>query len=306
MSDGSGSVKRVAIAMYRLRGALYFAAGGILIGNALFGRFITGEEAASYRNTVVWMAMALAALCIVLTYSVPGLLPQVPSRSVLAPVAGRWQALNSPASAVPSHGVRAYGQAYAIDLVYDDVHAPRPEFGRAMMSDPNEYPAFGQPVYSMVGGTVVRASGWRRDHRARSNVWGVVYMMIEGALRELGGPGFVVGNHVVIRSDEGIYAVVAHLKQGSLTVSVGQRVGAGALVGSCGNSGNSSEPHVHAQLMDRSSFWTGQGIPMGFSNIRSDDEATAAAAILPENGEHLIAHSENSCTGSDVGSDDPV
>lgn len=278
---------RVVLAIYRVRGSLYFSAAGILIGNAVLGRFVTVEAILPYRNAVVWVAMAIAALCVVLTFSVPRLLPQESTRSVLAPVVGRWQALNSPASAVPSHGVRAYGQAYAIDLVYDDIQAPRPEFGRAMMSDPNRYPAFGQPVYAMIGGTVVRASGWRRDHRARSNGWGIVYMMIEGALRELGGPGFVIGNHVVIRGDDGVYAVVAHLKQGSLAVSNGQRVSAGGLVGYCGNSGNSSEPHVHAQLMDRSSFWTGLGIPMSFSNISENDEATATA--LPENGGHLVA-----------------
>jgi hypothetical protein len=278
---------RVVLAIYRIRGALYFAAAGVLIGNALFGRLVTVEATLPYRNAVVWAAMALAALCVVLTFSVPRRLPQESTRSVLAPVVGRWQALNSPASAVPSHGVRAYGQAYAVDLVYDDIQAPRPEFGQAMMSNPNRYPAFGQPVYAMIGGTVVRASDWRRDHRARSNGWGIVYLMIEGALRELGGPGFVIGNHVVIRGDDGLYAVVAHLKQGSLAVSIGQRVSAGCLVGYCGNSGNSSEPHVHAQLMDRSSFWTGFGIPMGFSNIASGDEANATA--LPENGEHLVA-----------------
>ena len=287
---------RIVLAIYRVRGALYFVAAGVLIGNALFGRLVTADGALPYRNVVVWVAMALAALCVVLTYLVPRLLTQQSSRSVLAPVVGRWQALNSPASAVPSHGVRAYGQAYAIDLVYDDSQAPRPEFGQTMMSNPNKYPAFGQPVYAMIHGTVVRASDWRRDHRTRSNAWGIVYMMMEGALRELGGPGFVIGNHVVIRGDDGVFAVVAHLKRGSVAVSIGQRIGAGILVGYCGNSGNSSEPHVHAQLMDRSSFWTGQGIPMGFSNIANGDETTATSTELPENGEHLIARRPRTAT----------
>ena len=285
-------MKRGLLASYRVRGPLYFAAAGILIGNAIFGRFITVEGAAPYRSTVVLAAVALAALCVVLTYTGPRLLVAVPSRAVRAPVIGRWQALNSPGSAVPSHGVRAYGQAYAIDLVYDDVHAPRPEFGQRMMRDPNQYPAFGQPVYSMIEGTVVRASDWRRDHLARSNMWGVTYMMVEGALRELGGPGFVIGNHVIIRSEDGVYAVLAHLKQGSVTVAVGERIAAGALVGYCGNSGNSSEPHVHAQLMDCVSFWTGQGLPMHFSNVVVDGPASGSSATLPENGKHLIAHSE--------------
>ena len=104
--------------------------------------------------------------------------------------------MNSPASKVPSHGVRAYGQAYAIDIVADPVAEPRPEFGGAMMRLPSAYPAFGEPVFAMVDGEVVRASGWRRDHRARSNGWGIVYMMIEGMIRrmkeEIGRPVKVI------------------------------------------------------------------------------------------------------------------
>lgn len=136
----------------------------------------------------------------------------------------------------------------------------------------DEYPAFGMPVFAMLDGEVVRASGWRRDHRARSNTWGIFYMMVEGMIREIGGPGFVVGNHVTIRSDEGIYATVAHLRQGSSTVKAGDRVSAGSIIGECGNSGNTSEPHVHAQLMDRVSFWTAQGLPMAFAGITLGDE----------------------------------
>ena len=37
------------------------------------------------------------------------------------PLTGRWAALNSPADTVPSHGIRAYGQAFAIDIAH-----PRP------------------------------------------------------------------------------------------------------------------------------------------------------------------------------------
>ena len=151
-----------------------------------------------------------------------------------------------------------------------------------------EYPAFGMPVRAMLDGEVVRASGWRRDHRARSNAAGIFSMMIEAAVREIGGPGFVVGNHVTIRSDDGIYASVAHLKQGSLTVKVGDRVRAGSTIGYCGNSGNTSEPHVHAQLMDRVSFWTAQGLPMEFADIALGDDGEPTDA-LPANEQHMTA-----------------
>lgn len=141
---------------------------------------------------------------------------------------------------MPSHGVRAYGQAYALDLVYEPSDADRPEFGTGeAMRMPQEYPAFGQPVHAMFDGVVVRA--------LNSSSWpSIIYMMLEGAVRELGGPRFKVGNHVILRGDDGIYALVAHLMRGSILVKEGDQVLAGQTIARCGNSGNSSEPHVHA------------------------------------------------------------
>jgi len=203
-------------------------------------------------------------------------------------VRGRWIALNSPATRVPSHGLRAYGQAYAIDLAYEPAEHTRPAFGGEPMRAAQEYPGLGQPVLAMIDGTVVKASDWRRDHRARSNLLGVVYLLVEAAIRELGGPGFVIGNQVTIRGDDGVYATVAHLQRGSLTVGVGERVTAGQRIGNCGNSGNSTEPHVHAQLMDRASLWTGQGVPMAFRAISLDDQPEPIDG-LPRNNQHMTA-----------------
>lgn len=199
---------------------------------------------------------------------------------VAAPVGGRWLALNSPATQVPSHGVRGYGQSHAVDLVYAPHGAVRPEYGSGPAMRPaSDFPALGEPVHAMIDGVVERASGWRRDHRSRSSAAAIVYLVVEGMARELGGPGFVVGNHVVIRGEgelEGVYAAVAHLRRGSLRVRPGDRVTAGQVVGECGNSGNSSEPHVHAQLMDRRSFVTAQGVAMAFTGI-AIEPANAAA-----------------------------
>lgn len=148
------------------------------------------------------------------------------------------------------------------------------------MRPPADYPAFGAPVFAMIDGTVVRRVDGMRDHRSRSSLLAFVYMMVEGMLRELGGARFILGNHVVIRGEGGVCAVVAHLQRGSVAVKVGDRVRAGDVIARCGNSGNTSEPHVHAQLMDRSSAWTGQGVPMAF--------AVDGSAELPADGEHLV------------------
>ena len=207
---------------------------------------------------------------------------------VTSPVVGRWAALNSPATKVPSHGVRAYGQTYAIDLVHEPADRARPEFGTGPAMRANEeYPAFGQEVRSMVDGVVVTVVDGQRDHRARSSMAAVVYMMVEGVLRELGGPHFIIGNHVVVRNDGGAFALVAHLQRGSVTVREGERVRSGQRIGACGNSGNSSEPHVHAHLMDRRSPWTGQGVPIAFADVRVADAEPGVG--LPADGEHLVA-----------------
>lgn len=215
--------------------------------------------------------------------------PEAEVHIVMSPVSGRWLALNSPASTVPSHGTRAYGQAYAIDLVHEPEDCSRPAFGTGSGMRANaDYPAFGQPVRSMVDGVVVASSDRHRDHRARSGWWSLVYLMIEGVFREIGGPGFIVGNHVTVRTAQGTYALVAHLRRGSVRVQVGDVVTAGQVVGECGNSGNSSEPHVHAQLMDRASLWTANGLPISFTQVQVGESTTVTAGI-PENGQHLVA-----------------
>ena len=54
------------------------------------------------------------------------------------------------------------------------------------------------------------------------------------------------GNYVAIRLEEtGTYLILAHLEPGSLRVTTGERVEEGQLLGQCGNSGNTSEPHIH-------------------------------------------------------------
>ncbi|MDH6182277.1 biotin carboxyl carrier protein [Microbacteriaceae bacterium SG_E_30_P1] len=270
-------MKRAVLGLYRVRGAILLVAViGIL---ATIPLRIIAPGLGDVATIVIRVGIGGLALVAILALVGWRLLPQHPPTDVAAPVTGRWLAVNSPTTKVPSHGVRAYGQAYAIDLVLDpeSPDTARPQFssGRAFRA-PAEYPAFGQPVRAMVDGVVVTASDGLRDHRARSNWPALLYMFVEGAARELGGPRFIVGNHLVIEAESGVFALVAHLQRGSIRVKVGDRVRAGDVIALCGNSGNSTEPHVHAQLMDRRSPLTGQGLPMTFGG-----------EPLPPDGEHL-------------------
>lgn len=55
------------------------------------------------------------------------------------------------------------------------------------------------------------------------------------------------GNHVILRLDQGHWAMVAHLQQGSVAAFPGQRVDYGSVLGLAGNSGRSPVPHLHLQ-----------------------------------------------------------
>jgi murein DD-endopeptidase MepM/ murein hydrolase activator NlpD len=60
----------------------------------------------------------------------------------------------------------------------------------------------------------------------------------------------LTGNTLVLQTDLGEYILFAHLQQGSIVVEEGQEVVQGELMAKCGNSGNSTEPHLHLSLQN--------------------------------------------------------
>ena len=76
------------------------------------------------------------------------------------------------------------------------------------------------------------------------------------------------GNHVVIELATGTYLEVAHLQRGSVMVKEGERVEEGRPLGRCGNSGNTSEPHIHIhhqrQHPDFAEGALAEGLPLYF------------------------------------------
>jgi hypothetical protein len=159
----------------RLRLPLLWAAGALLLGSLLGGPAWTGPAG------LVLLAAGMALYFRVGTVRRPPV-------EVDAPMTGRWLAVNSPADKVPSHGLHAYGQTYAIDLVHEPTEGSRPEFGAGpAFRPPEDFPAFGRPVLAPAEGTVVRAHGRERDHRSRSSWPSLLYLFAEGSLRELTG-----------------------------------------------------------------------------------------------------------------------
>ncbi len=79
------------------------------------------------------------------------------------------------------------------------------------------------------------------------------------------------GNYIIIDHLNGETSILAHLKKESIIVSVGDTVVKGQEVGKAGNSGNSTEAHLHYQLEGTSGLLNGLGLPAKFLNYYEDD-----------------------------------
>ncbi len=122
-----------------------------------------------------------------------------------------------------------------------------------------DYFCFDRPVVAPGAGVVVAAGDGVPDN-------------VPGEMN----PRQPLGNHVVIDHGNGEFSFLAHFRRGTVAVEEGQRVEAGAPLGRCGNSGNSSEPHLHYHLQDAPEFQQGgRGLPSFFLDYRADGQPVA-------------------------------
>jgi hypothetical protein len=131
--------------------------------------------------------------------------------------------------AIPAH--RLYrGTAYGVDLVAIDRWGLRAD--GLLPADPRRYVIFGTPVVAPCAGDVTAAVGGLPDlpvpQMDRSNL---------------------AGNHVILRCAEADI-LLSHFHKGSVRVRVGQRVEVGDSIAEVGNSGNTSEPHLHINAQE--------------------------------------------------------
>lgn len=197
----------------------------------------------------------------------------MPAVLLVLPFTGLWLTRNSPAARVPSHGTDLFGTTYAIDFIAADPRrrtAERRDWRTLFTTEPVErFLGFGHPILSPADGVVAAVQDGEPDHPARRSQLALVPYALGQAARVRRGTTAVAGNHVIIAlGPGGPYAALVHLQRGSILVRPGQAVVAGQLLGSCGNSGNSTQPHVHVQVMDGLDVATARGIPMAFSRFR--------------------------------------
>jgi murein DD-endopeptidase len=161
-----------------------------------------------------------------------------------APLRGEWMAANGPSnqsghrrSALALNGTVAIAQRFGIDFLQVG------ESGRSWDGDSTKnasYFAYGEEIFSVGDGKVVATKDSIPENSPRSAVARAVPIDLVT----------VAGNHIVVDMGEGHFALYAHIQPGTLRVKVGDRVRRGQVLGLVGNSGNSTEPHLHFHIVD--------------------------------------------------------
>ena len=196
--------------------------------------------------------------------------PDRPPVVLTLPFTGPWVAINSPARRVPSHGTHLLGQTYAIDFVAVDARGRTGtvvDWRTVLATEPAQrFVGYDAPILAPIDARVALVHDGEPDHEARRTpVTAVPYLLTQGSRLRRGGLGAITGNHVVLALAEGgPYVALAHLRPGSLRVVVSDQVSVGKQLATCGNSGNSTQPHVHMQVMDSADLITARGLPMAF------------------------------------------
>jgi murein DD-endopeptidase MepM/ murein hydrolase activator NlpD len=171
------------------------------------------------------------------------------------PFEGRWRVQWGGATRELNQHHDTPNQRYAFDFLVTD---ERGQTHKGEGTQNEDYYAFGRKVLAPADGLVTDVIRGVRDNRPGSM-----------------NPYSALGNAVFIRHAEHEVSVLAHLQQGSIRVKAGDKVKVGQVLGLCGNSGNSSEPHLHYHLQNTPIIQDGTGIRCFFETVLVTRDGTS-------------------------------
>ena len=198
------------------------------------------------------------------------------------PLRGEWASANG-LSNVAGHrrtiigynGQLAIGQRFGADFLQMDDEGKTFRGDRTKNSN---FLAYGNEILAVADGIVVATKDSIPENDPTRSTNRAVPVTLET----------VGGNHIVLDVGQGHFAFYAHVQPGSLRVRVGDRVKRGQTLALVGNSGNSTEPHLHFHMVDAvaagSSTLGAEGIPYLLEEFAVSGRCTLAATIACARG----------------------
>ena len=164
------------------------------------------------------------------------------------PFDGEWTVIWGGDTKELNYHVENQAQKNAFDIVIKD------ERGNSFKTDGitnEDYYAFGKELIAPCDGEIVLVVDGIKDNKPSDL-----------------NPMYAPGNSVMIKTDKNEYLFFAHFKQNTIRVKQGQTVRQGQLLGLCGNSGNSSEPHLHFHIQNVEDMNAATGVKCYFDKLK--------------------------------------
>jgi urea transporter/murein DD-endopeptidase MepM/ murein hydrolase activator NlpD len=155
---------------------------------------------------------------------------------------------------------------HALDFVLKDIDDKSYELPGIR---PEDYYCFNKPVLAAGDGIVQEVINHVED-----NIIGQVNLQQNW------------GNTIVIKHAEHLFSKVSHLKKNSIKVKVGDYVKQNDIIGLCGNSGRSPEPHLHFQIQS-TPYIGSKTLAYPFAYFTSENNRILKSFEIPKEGETI-------------------
>jgi len=175
------------------------------------------------------------------------------------PFRGEWLVFWGGRTLSQNYHASVRSQRFANDILQMRAGSSHRGDGRAL----TDYYCYGQPILAPADGRVVEAVDSLPDQPIGS--------------QDRSHPA---GNHVVIDHGHNEFTLLAHLQPRSVRVRAGDRVRRGQELGLVGNSGNTTEPHLHIHLMNGPDMRAADGLPLAFTDAVINDQPVERAELL--------------------------
>jgi len=175
------------------------------------------------------------------------------------PFEGEWFVFWGGRTLEQNHHAGIRSQRFALDLAIRRDGSTHRGDGKAL----TDYHCYGAPILAPAAGVVV----WTEDGHPDQPIGST-------------DAAHPIGNGVVLDHGNGEFSLFAHLQPGTQKFKKGQRVAADAVLGRCGNSGNTSEPHLHYQLQNGPDPVDSDGLPAAFIEFEADGTPVVRAELL--------------------------